>query len=141
KSGKPVGPPSPLAANAATFTPTPDVFFMNQGDHIGVTIQDSNQGLVVNLADHTTHHSGSMTASASNGFAQMNFAPNPSPQCPATPYPFHPMYSTSSIQTRATWTACPYTTAWSDETGHFQYCSQADPTTDLCTGQEGAPGD
>jgi len=140
KDGKPVAPPNPLDSTAATFTPTPDVLLMNQGDHIGVTIKDSPQGLVVGLRDHSTHRSGSMTASASNGFAQMNFAPDPSTQCTATPYTFHPMYSTSSIQTRATWTAFPYNIAWSDETGHFQYCSQADPATDLCTGQEGAAG-
>lgn len=48
------------------------------------------------------------------------------------------MYSTSSIKTRATWTAFPYNIAWSDETGHFQYCSQVDTGTGKCTGDEGA---
>jgi hypothetical protein len=51
------------------------------------------------------------------------------------------MYSTSTIKTRATWTAFPYNIAWSDETGHFQYCSQSDTSTGQCTGMEGAPGD
>jgi hypothetical protein len=141
RNGKPTGPPNPLASTSATFTPNRDVLLMNQGDKVSVTIRDSRQGLTVGLHDRSTGRAGTMTASAANGFAQMNFAPDPSTQCTSTPYTFRPMYSTSSIQTRATWTAFPYNIAWSDETGHFQYCSQADPTTDQCTGQEGLPGD
>ena len=52
--GTPIGPPNPLDSTAATFTPNSDVLLMNQGDHIGVTIKDSPQGLTVRLADHTT---------------------------------------------------------------------------------------
>lgn len=138
---KPTGPPNPLAATSATFTPNSDVLMMNQGDRIGVTIKDSPQGLNVLLHDRSTGRTGSMTASAANGFAQMVFAPDPSTECASTPYTFRPVYSTSSIQTRASWTAFPYNIAWSDETGHFQYCSQSDPATDQCTGTEAQPGD
>jgi len=139
QDGKPTGPPDPLAATSATFTPNSDVLLMNQGDRVSVTIEDSAQGLTVRLHDRSSGSAGSMTASAANGFAQMDFAPDPSTQCTSTPYTFRPMYSTSSIQTRTTWTAFPYNIAWSDETGHFQYCSQVDPATDQCTGQEGLP--
>jgi hypothetical protein len=139
--GRPTGPPNPLAATAATFTPTSDVLFMNQGDRVGVTISDSHRGLRVRLDDHSSRQTGTMTASAANGFAQMDFATDPSTQCTSTPYTFRPMYSTSTIKTRATWTAFPYNIAYSDETGHWQYCSQADPDTGQCTGLEGAPGD
>jgi hypothetical protein len=139
--GKPTGPPNPLASTGATFTPNSDVLLMNAGDKVGVTIEDSHQGLTVRLDDHTSRQSGEMTASAANGFAQMVFAPDPATQCASTPYAFRPMYSTSSIKTRATWTAFPYNIAYSDETGHFQYCSQADPESGKCTGLEGAPGD
>jgi hypothetical protein len=139
--GKPTGPPNPLASTTATFTPNSDTLLLNQGDKVGVTIEDSHQGLTVRLKDHTSGQSGRMTASAANGFAQMVFAPDPSTKCASTPYTFHPMYSTSSIKTRATWTAFPYNIAYSDETGHFQYCSKADPETGKCTGLEGAPGD
>lgn len=138
RNGKPVGPPNPLTATSATFTPNANVLYMNQGDKVGVTIEDSRAGLTVRLDDHTSHRSGTMTASAANGFAQMVFAPDPSTQCSSTPYTFRPMYSTSSIQTRATWTAFPYNIAWSDETGHFDYCSQVDTSTGKCTGDEGA---
>ncbi|MDR0346165.1 MAG: hypothetical protein LBI49_24215, partial [Nocardiopsaceae bacterium] len=137
--GKPTGPPDPLHSTVASFTPNSDVLFMNQGDKVGVTVEDSHDGLHVALNDQTSHQTGTMTASAANGFAQMNFAPDPSTQCTSTPYTFRPEYSTSSIKTRTTWTAFPYNVAWADETGHFDYCSQV--TGRRCTGQEGPPGD
>jgi hypothetical protein len=139
--GKPTGPPDPLHYTQATFTPNSNVLYMNQGDTVGVTIEDSAAGLHVVLNDQTSHQTGTMTASAANGFAQMVFAPNPSTQCQSVPYTFHPMYSTSSIDTRTTWTAFPYSVAYSDETGHFDYCSDVDTTNGTCVGQEGAPGD
>jgi hypothetical protein len=137
--GKPTGPPSPLDATLASFTPNSDTLFMSQGDTVGVTVEDSSDGLHIVLNDHTSGQTGTMTASAANGFAQMNFATDPSTQCTETPYDFHPEYSTSSINTRTTWTAFPYSVAWSDETGHFDLCSQV--TGRRCTGLEGVPGD
>lgn len=137
--GKPTGPPDPLHSTEASFTPDSDVLFMNQGDTVGVTVRDSHDGLHIGLSDQTSHQTGTMTASAANGFAQMDFAADPSTQCTSTPYTFHPEYSTSSIRTRTTWTAFPYNVAWSDETGHFDYCSQV--TGRHCTGLEGPPGD
>ncbi|MBO0805929.1 MAG: hypothetical protein J2P25_23015 [Nocardiopsaceae bacterium] len=137
--GKPTGPPDPLHSTLASFTPDSDVLFMNQGDTVGVTVKDSHHGLRIMLNDQTSHQAGTMTASAANGFAQMDFAPNPSTRCTSTPYTFHPEYSTSSIKTRTTWTAFPYNIAWSDETGHFDDCSQV--TSSRCTGLEGPPGD
>lgn len=141
RDGKPTGPPDPLHSTVASFTPDNDVLFMNQGDAVAITVGDSPAGLHVTLADQTTRKTGTMTASAASGFAQMVFAPGPSTECQSVPYTFHPMYSTSSIETRATWTAFPYNIAYSDETGHFDYCSQVDTTTGNCTGLEGAPGD
>src|SRR6266516_4551501 len=41
------------------------------------------------------------------------------------PYDFHPMYSTSSEQTRVIWAAHSYNIAFSDEIGHFDYCNGA----------------
>jgi hypothetical protein len=139
--GKPTGPPDPLRSTPASFTPDNDVLFMGQGDTVRVTVDDSQAGLRVALADLTSRQTGTMTASAANGFAQMVFAPSPSTLCQSVPYTFHPMYSTSSIDTRATWTAFPYNIAYSDETGHFDYCSQVNTSSGNCTGVEGAPGD
>lgn len=140
RDGIPTGPPDPLHSTAGTFTPNGQTLMMNQGDRVQVTIHDTPDGLTVDLRDRDSGNSGTMTASAANGFAQMNFAPDPSTQCTSTPYTYHPMYATSGPLTRATWTAYPYNVAYADETGHFSYCSQVDETSGACTGLEGAPG-
>jgi hypothetical protein len=140
RDGRPIGPPNPLHANAATFTASRDVLRLGQGDKVSVTIEDSPSGLLAALDDLTTGQTGYMIASAQNGFGQMVFAPNPSRECRVTPYSFRPMYPTSTPQTRATWTAIPYNVAYSDEIGHFDYCSQVNGAKHVCTGLEGAPG-
>jgi hypothetical protein len=67
-----------------------------------------------------------MTASASNGFAQIQYDPNGT-SCNAIPYDFHPMYSTSSEQTRVIWAAHTYNVSFSDEIGHFENCQGPNP--------------
>jgi hypothetical protein len=99
---------------------------MNSGDHLKVAMSDTPQGLRVVLNDVTSGKSGSMTASASNGFAQIQFDPTGT-SCNAIPYNFHPMYSTASEQTRVIWAAHTYNIAFSDEIGHFEYCSGPKP--------------
>jgi hypothetical protein len=142
KSGKPIGPPNPLDFNPATSgNPTrPDVLFMRPGDRITVTMHDTAHGLQTVLNDKSTGRSGSMTASAANGFGQIQAAPTGT-SCTEIPYDFHPMYSTSSPQTRVPWAAHSYNIAFDEEIGHFDYCSNVDAATFSCTGQEGAPGD
>ncbi len=97
---------------------------MNSGDRIAVTMHDTPNGLRVVLDDLTTGQSGSMTASPANGFAQIQYAPTGT-TCNAIPYAFHPMYSTSSEQTRVIWAAHTYNVAFSDEIGHWQNCNGA----------------
>jgi hypothetical protein len=123
-SGVPHAPPAPLQQTAATFTPNPatDLFF-NPGDALDIAIHDSPAGLVTSINDRTTGHSGSMTASVANGFAQINFRPHAT-TCTESPYAFHPMYSTSSPHTRDSWTAHTYNVSFSDEIGHFELCSR-----------------
>ncbi len=142
KSGKPVGPPNPLDFNPATSgnPAQPDVMFMQPGDKIVVTMKDTSQGLKTEVRDRTTGVIGSMTASAANGFGQIQFAPTGT-SCTEVNYNFHPMYATSSPQTRVLWTAHSYNIAFDEETGHFDYCSNVDAATFSCTGLEGAPGD
>jgi hypothetical protein len=123
KSGVPHAPPSPLGATAATFTPDPATdLFMKSGDQLSVDIHDGAAGLTVIVHDQTTGGTGSMTASAANGFAQVLYEPNPS-TCHQSPYSFRPMYATSSEHTRVPWAAHSYNVAFSDEIGHFEYCS------------------
>jgi hypothetical protein len=122
-SGTPHAPPSPLEATADTFTPhSSSDLFMNGGDRLRVDIHDTSAGLVAVIHDLSTGQVGSMTASVANGFAQVNFEPNPA-SCSQSPYAFHPMYSTSSENTRVPWAAHTYNVAFSDEIGHFQYCA------------------
>jgi hypothetical protein len=143
KSGhpQPASPPNPVNATINTFTPNPSAdLFMNSGDAISLTMHDSAHGLQVVLDDTTTGQSGSMTASASNGFGQVKFAPNGS-SCTNIPYDFHPMYSTSSEKTRVTWAAHSYNIAFSDEIGHFDWCTKISGPGGHCTGLEGMKGD
>ncbi|MCU1233285.1 MAG: hypothetical protein JWP63_1252, partial [Candidatus Solibacter sp.] len=58
--------------------------------------------------------------------------------CTVTPYTFHPMYSTSSENTRVPWAAHSYNIAFSDEIGHFEFCNafntnQNSPSFLACT--------
>jgi hypothetical protein len=125
KSGTPQAPVDPLGFTAATYTPDPSkALYMNPGDELTVSIHDSAAGLVTSIADGTTGQSGSMTASAANGFAHPLFQPSAS-TCTEQPYSFHPMYSTSNEHTRVPWAAHSYNVAFSDEIGHFEYCDKA----------------
>jgi hypothetical protein len=141
RSGTPIGPPNPLEFNPATSgNPTkPDVLFMHPGDHISVSMHDTPHGLQTVLFDQSNGKTGSMTASAANGFGQIQAAPTGT-SCTEIPYDFHPMYSTSSPQTRVPWAAHSYNIAFDEEIGHFDYCT-AVSARGGCTGLEGAPGD
>jgi hypothetical protein len=122
--GKPQAPPNAVNATLATYTPDPARdLFMNSGDRTLTSIHDTAHGLSIEVKDLTTGQTGSMVASAANGFGQVKFTTNPSTECTNIPYDFHPMYSTSSENTRVPWAAHSYNIAWSDEIGHFDYCS------------------
>jgi len=123
KDGRPTAPPNPVDSTTATFTPDPQRdLFMSQGDQLRVSLHDTANGLQAVIEDLTSGETGSMTASAANGFAQVHYDPTGT-SCTKTPYDFHPMYSTSSEQTRVIWAAHTYNVAFSDEIGHFENCS------------------
>jgi len=126
KNGKSTGPANPLDATLATFTPSPKDLFMNSGDHLKLAMGDTANGLQVRINDLNTGQSGSMTASKSNGFAMVKWAPNGT-TCQAIPYNFHPMYSTSSSKTRTTWAAHGFNVGFDSEIGHFQFCTGPKP--------------
>ena len=130
RSGTPIGPPNPLQFNPATSgNPTrPDVMFMQPGDHITVSMHDTPHGLQTVLVDQSNGKVGSMTASAANGFGQIQYAPTGT-SCTEIPYDFHPMYSTSSPQTRVPWAAHSYNVAFDEEIGHFDYCTAVETPT------------
>jgi hypothetical protein len=123
RSGVPQAPPDPLNATDATFTPDPTQdLMMKGGDKLRVTLHDTLQGFQVVIHDQSTGQSGTMTASAANGFGQVQFDPTGT-SCNILPYSFHPMYSTSNEHTRVPWAAHTDNTSFSDEIGHFDYCN------------------
>lgn len=138
KSGKPQpsSPPNPVNSTIDTFTPNPSAdLFMNSGDKLTVDEHDTAHGLRIVINDLTAGQVGSMTASAANGFGQVKFDPTGT-SCQNIPYDFHPMYSTSSEKTRVTWAAHSYNVAFSDEIGHWDYCSHVTASF-TCSGNEG----
>jgi hypothetical protein len=112
-------------------------FQMQPGDHVIVDIHDTPDGLRAEVKDLTSHTSGFMTASLANGFAQVNFDPDPDPThptktCSSTPYAFHPQFATASEHTRAVWTAHTVNIAFSDEIGHYELCNAVDQEGGNC---------
>lgn len=143
RDGTPHAPPDPLTGSpGTTTTPNPDRdLFMNPGDTLVVTMQDTPNGVRTDIEDLTTHETGSMTASAANGFAQVRFAPPPSKACAVVPYDFHPMYDTSTEDTTVPWLAHSLAVSFAGEIGHFQYITAANSRTARGKGREGANGD
>ena len=140
-SGAPIAPPGPVDSTLATFTPqNPDTFFMNPGDRVRVTTHDTATGLQVILNDQTTRQNGSMTASAANGFGQVQFDPTGT-SCNQIPFDFHPMYATSSPQTRVPWEAHSGNITFAEDIGHFDYCTTVGSPGGVCSGMEGITGD
>lgn len=140
-NGVATGPANPVdATTSGTYTPGTSDLFMNDGDHVRASFTDTPQGLKVTLDDLTTGQTGFMTASKANGFGQVKFDPNGS-GCTEIPYAFHPMYSTSSPQTRVTWAAGAYNVAFDTEIGHFQFCNGpvAIPATEFGLNPDGSP--
>jgi hypothetical protein len=134
KNGEPLGPPNPVNATLATFTPdTSKLLLMDPGDLLQVDLHDTDHGLIVTIKDLTTGAQGFMVASADNGFGQVQFNPAPSTSCTNIPYDFHPMYATSSEHTRVPWAAHTYNIAFSDEIGHFEYCNAVDSNGNCTT--------
>jgi len=127
KNGRPTATPNPVQSTTATFTPDPNKdLFMNSGDNLSVSMRDTPDGLQAVINDRTTGQTGSMTASAANGFGQVEYNPN-GKKCVNLPYDFHPMYSTSSEQTRVIWAAHTYNISFTSEIGHFENCTGPNP--------------
>jgi hypothetical protein len=130
-SGKPQAPANPLFtgtfANPNFSAVNPNLaedLLMNPGDRILIHLHDTSAGFRADLTDLTTGQSGSMTASAANGFGHILCTPR-SKTCREAPYAFHPEYSTANPRGN-TWSAHTYNVAMSDEIGHFENCLAID---------------
>ena len=137
KNGRPTGPANPVDSTAATFTPTSSDLLMNPGDKLRVSLGDTASGLRVTIHDASTKQTGSMTASAANGFGQVQYDPTGT-SCVNIPYDFHPMYSTSSEQTRVIWAAHTYNISFTSEIGHFENCNGPNPIPATPFGVDGS---
>jgi len=122
KSGNSQVPANPFEGFGNQAVTTADTLEFNNGDKLTVNMHDTSAGFQVEINDLTSGQSGSMTASVANGFGHALFQPNAS-TCTLQLYAFHPMYSTSSPNTRVLWAAHSYNVAFSDEIGHFEYCN------------------
>jgi hypothetical protein len=134
----PAGSPSPLGPLVSTNANT---LRMNGGDELIVTIADTSTGLLVTVQDLTTGQSGFMVASGANGFASVKWDPNGTNCDFAThnlAHDFHPAYATSSEHTRVPGAAHTYNIAFSDEVGHFEYCSSVAQEGGACTSLTGS---
>jgi hypothetical protein len=116
--GVPAGPPSPQLANVNTFTPNSKTLLMNPGDLLEVIIQDTRNGLLTEVIDHTTNQRGFMVASATNGFMDTDLE-----TCNGTPFNFHPEYNTARQQNQVPWAALEGGVLMENEIGHFEPCS------------------
>ena len=99
---------------------------MNSGDLLSVSLLDTPDGVQAVIHDLTSGETGSMTASAANGFGQVQYDPTGT-SCVNLPYDFHPMYSTSSEQTRVPWAAHTINISFAAEIGHFETCNGPNP--------------
>lgn len=98
-------------------------FLMNPGDNLRLHMFDSSSGFRVTVDDLTTHTSGSMTASAANGFGSVLFQPRAT-KCRVHLHDYHPMYSTATPATRNFNAAHTGNISFADEIGHFEYCAK-----------------
>lgn len=141
-NGTPLGPPNPLDFDPSTSgnPANANTFFLNPGDKSTVNLHDTASGLQTTVTDLTTGKVGTMVASAANHFGHIAFRPNGT-SCVEQDYNFHPMFSTSSPQTKVLWAAHTYNIAFSDEIGHFDFCTHINANSGSCDGKEGVPGD
>jgi hypothetical protein len=140
-NGKPHSAPDPISliTNPDTGNPNPATDLqMNGGDRLRLHMFDTPQGFRVVLRDMSTLQTGSMTASAANGFKQILFQPH-AKACHEAPYSFHPEFSTSTKATRTSWADHTYNVAGSDEIGHFEYCDTVDVSTFTCASSSTDP--
>jgi hypothetical protein len=126
-NGVPAGPPNPQRTNVSTFTPNANTLKINGGDVLRVSISDPPQGFTTTIRDLTTHQTGTMTASAANGFSDTNMS-----DCSGVPHTWHAEYSTAAQQNQVPWAALEGGVLMQQEIGHAEICNSVtnkDPFT------------
>jgi hypothetical protein len=117
RNGVPAGPPNPQHADNATFTANSQTLMINSGDVLVVSITDPGAGFTTTIHDLTTGQTGTMTASAANGFMNTNPV-----SCAGSPFTFHAEYATAAQQNQVPWAALQGGVLMEQETGHSEVC-------------------
>jgi hypothetical protein len=117
-NGVPTGPPGPQTANFQTFIPNANTLQMNPGDTIKLAITDPPSGLTATINDITTGQTGTMQASAANGFMNTNYI-----NCEGSPFTFHAEYATANQQNSVPWAALDGGVLMQTEIGHGESCA------------------
>ena len=99
---------------------------MNPGDVVRTHMWDASIGhgqhaFKVQINDLTPGHSGSMVASAANGFMNTNIV-----TCNGTPFNFQPLFNTARKQNSIQWSVLLSGILTEYETGHFESCTRPD---------------
>jgi hypothetical protein len=125
RNGVPTGPPSPQEADLQTDTQNSQTLLMNPGDRLRVTMSDAPvpggggaKAFKVVIDDLTTGQSGTMQASAKNGFQNTSIT-----DCSGTPHNFQPEYNTAAKQNIVPWAALQTNISTQFETGHWEPCT------------------
>jgi hypothetical protein len=136
-NGVPTGNPSPQTSSPLKFIPNSHTLLMNPGDKITVHMFDApapggGNAFKVVVSDLTRHTSGSMQASAANGFQNTSIV-----DCSGTPFNFEPEYSTASQGNITPWAALATNISTQFETGHFEPCTSVTvPLTNFFDGSD-----
>jgi hypothetical protein len=127
--GVPAGPPSPQLADVSTLLGNAQTLKINQGDSLKVSITDPAAGFTAVVTDMTTGQTGSMTASAANGFANTSIK-----DCSGTPFTWHAEYNTAAPQNQVPWAALEGGVLMEEEIGHFESCNSVANKEGFATG-------
>jgi hypothetical protein len=124
KNGVPGGPPAPQTINGQSFTPTANTLEMNPGDVLKVSISDPSAGFTTTVTDVTTGVTGTMTASAANGFMNTNgITGGKLGDCSGAPFTFHAEYGTAAVPNQVPWAALEGGVLMEQEIGHNEVCA------------------
>jgi HYR domain-containing protein len=118
---------APITTNGSPGGPR---LLMSPSDSILITIKDSVAGLETDVNDLTSAATGSMVASAANGFTQTvesTHATDPSATCPTSPFSYHPEYLTASPANTGSWINANVNLSY--EIGHWELCGDAGCST------------
>jgi hypothetical protein len=117
-NGVPAGPPAPQDPSVSTFLGNANTLKMNPGDVLKVSISDPAGGFTTTVQDLTTGKTGTMVASAANGFADTNMS-----DCSGNSFTWHAEYNTAKKANQVPWAALEGGVLMEQEIGHGESCS------------------